>query len=103
MLTARGTYSAVATSEADAQRLLRGADRSDLTLLYPAPVATADLVVVPFAGHRADVERIRAALVDTCWRGSACAGTTPLPEESGLPDPGLLDALRARWKETVGR
>jgi hypothetical protein len=104
MLTARGTYDAVATSEAAARLALGDVARPEVALIYPAPVASADLVVAPLRDHRTDVERVRRAVEQTCWRGSSCAARQPaLADGDGLPSPGFLEALRQRWKETLGR
>ena len=120
MLTAGpAAYDAVGTYEAEAGPLLAraSADRRDqVRLLYPAPVATLDVVYAPISGARgADALRDvvtgddgRAALARAGWRVpgvDAARGipTTPgLPNGPELPDAGSLVALLETWREITG-
>ncbi len=100
------TYNAVGTIEADAAPVLAAsALRDRVNVIYPAPMATADVVLAGAAGS--DIRRLREiagetvtnALSDAGWRvGTAPprAGLPPLPATNGLPSPGFLDALRSR-------
>lgn len=102
-------FDAVGTIEAEAGPLLARTARPDKpTVLYPSPVATADVVLGTAAGRAGQLlaelvagSEGRRALAANGWRvpGEARARgvpTTPaLPPDSGLPSPGLLEALRA--------
>lgn len=73
-----------------------------MTLTYPAPVVTADVVPAYGVGERgrraADLLRARRVadtLQGTGW--DAASGRTP----SGLPDVGVLEALRNLWAEVA--
>jgi hypothetical protein len=117
MLTAGpAAFDVVATTEAEAGPLLAGAarDRRDaVTLLYPAPVATADVVYAPIAGGDSDVADTvtgddgRAALAHAGFRvdGEDRAPGVPdrpaLPQRSNLPSPGSLEALLQTWREVT--
>jgi hypothetical protein len=106
-----GQFSAVGALEADA---LDATDRDDVRVVYPAPVATADLVAVPIgdaeraAGDIAGNDNLRRALGDAGWRvdGEApVAGVDDgleLPDDDSLPSGGVLGALLARWNEVTG-
>jgi hypothetical protein len=95
----RAAYDAVGTSEADARLAERAAVRNALTTLYPATMATADVVLAVTPGERGS--RLRAiasdpardTLTEVGWKAPDSAG---LPAGNGLPSPGLLDALRSR-------
>jgi hypothetical protein len=105
------TYDVVGTTEAEAGPGIAEAApdrRRELTLLYPEPVVTADVVLagVIDRGDAADdlTGDIGEALAATGWRvpGFASArgvrDTPPLPRGSGLPDdPGALVALQETW------
>jgi Bacterial extracellular solute-binding protein len=72
-------------------------------LIYPSPVATADLVLAVVPGRAG--ERLRdivgdmaEELVDLGWKPGAGPA---LPADDGLPEPGVLDALRQVWKEAA--
>lgn len=119
MLTAGpAVYDAVGTVEAEAGPLLAAsARRNDLQLLYPSPVATADAVLAIAKGspaigslrRAAQDDGMKRALATDGWRvadvGTAqgVSNDPPLPRGNGLPSPGLLDALLARWREVTGR
>ena len=110
------TYDIVGTTEADAGLALAAAapDRlKQLTLLYPEPVVTADVVVAAVAASPnrdgadglAGNSELAAALARTGWRvpGQPAArgvrDTPALPRGSGLPsDPGSLVALQETWR-----
>ena len=102
-------YDAVGTIEAEAAPVLAGsAVRDRVVLLYPSPMATADVVL---AGGGGDTTRrlrevaggdgTRRALADAGWRveGVTRPADPPLPPTNGLPTPGFLDALRSRAEE----
>jgi hypothetical protein len=98
----------VGTTEAEAAPVLASsAVRDRVVLLYPSPVATADVVLASAGGDTArrlrDVaagDTVRKALFDAGWRveGRPAPGTV-LPPTSNLPSPGFLDALRSRAEE----
>jgi len=110
------TYDIVGTSEADAGPALAAAApdrRKQLTLLYPEPVVTADVVVAAVAEspNRDDAEglagdaQLAAALARAGWRvpGQSHArgvrDTPALPRTNGLPaNPGALVALQETWR-----
>ena len=97
-LQTRGTaYDLVMTTEADADSLLAdatGAVRDSSTVLYPQPVATADVVLTPVAGGRdpSDLEPdLRDALADRGYRVEGAdvpAGAPALGPTDGLPSAG---------------
>ena len=103
LVQGRSFADAVGTTEAKAKAVLADRGGSDVTLLYPSPMATADLVLAPVAGRDraatlAGVVRGavgRRALADAGWQVPGPAGPF------GLPSPGFLDALRQRWREVV--
>jgi hypothetical protein len=93
------TYKAVGTIEADAVPVLAAsALRERVTVLYPEPMATADVVLAGAGGRLRDNESLRKALKDAGWRVDAAGppGAPALPATNGLPSPGFLDALRER-------
>jgi hypothetical protein len=105
------TYDVVGTTEAEAGPGIAAAApdrRKELTLLYPEPVVTADVVLTAVAGRGDDVDSltddVAAALAATGWRvpGQSKArgvrDTPALPRQSGLPDPGVLVALQETWR-----
>ena len=111
--TDAATYDFAATIEAVAVSAIRGTrQEGSLRVIYPSPMATVDVVAVPVAGgeESAQAELLdllggedgRAALAEAGWRvaGEAPAGgvdaAVELPPEDGLPDPGVLAALRDR-------
>jgi len=109
------TYDVVGTTEAEAGPGIADAApdrRRALTLLYPEPVVTADVVLAAVASspRRDDVEGLAgngdlaAALAREGWRvpGQPAArgvrDTPALPRSAGLPsDPGALVALQETW------
>lgn len=97
------------TTEAHARAVLGGGGSSErATLIYPSPVATADVLVAyapDDAGSRArravadsDVAR---ALGAAGWRLAGDGRAPALPAGSGQPSPGLLEALRQTWREVA--
>ena len=107
-LVARGpsVFDALGTTEAEVKTVDQAQQRNSLTVLYPAPMATADVVLATVPGDRGDRLRdtvtgtARDALFDAGWDKPDAAG---LPPTDGLPSPGLLDALRAQAREAAGR
>ena len=109
-------YDVVGTTEAEAGPAIAGAApdrRSQLTLLYPDPVVTADVVSAAVASGQdrdaaeglAGNDDLAAALARAGWRvpgQPAVKGvreTPALPRTSGLPsDPGSLVALQETWQ-----
>jgi hypothetical protein len=113
MLTAPALVDIVGTTEADAGPQIASAAVTETpVVLYPAPVATADVVLAPVAGSR--VTRLLRdliagaggrALAENGWRVEGerpVAGidtSVVLPATDGLPKPGVLERLRTRLKE----
>ena len=103
------TYNAVGTIEAEAAPVLDAAANPDrAVLLYPSPMATADVVLAGGGGDTARRLRevagnagTRRALAGAGWRveGVTRPAGPPLPPTNGLPSPGFLDALRSRAEE----
>ena len=111
---------AVGTTEAEAGPALASAAparRDSLTLLYPSPMATADVVLATPAtgGPSESLSRLvgggegREALAAAGWRvdgerrAPGVNDNPPLAPGSGLPSSGLLAALRDRWSEVTRR
>jgi hypothetical protein len=108
------TYDIVGTTEAEAGPGIADAARDRrraLTLLYPEPVVTADVVLAVVAGSSDKVgdlagdADLAAALARTGWRvpgqpnARGVRDTPALPRASGLPpDPGSLVALQETWQ-----
>lgn len=117
MLTAGpAAYDAVGTVEAEAGPLVeRSPRRASLELLYPSPMATADAILATPQGdagarlRRAVTDDARRALSRAGWRvdgqplAAGLSRSVKLPDGSGLPPAGLLDALRVRWEEETGQ
>lgn len=102
-------YDLVGTTEAEAGPAVASSrDRDRLRVIYPAPMATADVLFAPIA--RADgADRLREILAGDPTAESLAAegwrvdgrplvpGLDPdldLPDDNGLPRPGVLQALR---------
>jgi hypothetical protein len=110
-LQTRGAaYDLVATTEAAALTALDDAApdvRDASSILYPAPVATADIMLAPVgeaeASDRLLIE-LQAALREQGFRTSGAPspeGAPTLPNTDGLPPAGSLDALRNLWQDVV--
>ncbi len=106
LLEGSAAYDAVGTTKADARAAERAARHDQLTVLYPAPMATADVVLTTVPGDRGDRLRdtvtgtARGALLDAGWDEPDAKG---LPPTDGLPSAGLLGALRTTAREASGR
>ena len=109
-------FAAVGALEVEARQVTT-AGRDDVRVIYPAPVATADLVAIPIGASSAaataarDVAAdgdLRAALAEAGWRvtgedlAAGVDGSIELPDDDGLPSGGVLGALAARWKDATG-
>jgi len=119
LATGPAAFDAVGTTEAEAgPQLARAARGKQVDLLYPSPMATADVVLAVPPGRAKAPATLRGvvggsagrrALAVAGWRvdGEAKAqgvsDTPALPAAANLPAPGLLDALRARWHEVTGK
>jgi len=119
MLVNPAAFDAVGTTEAEAGPLLaRSARGKDVDLLYPSPMATADVVLAVPVGEAKAAGNLRATVGGSAGRKAlAAAGwrvdgqprppgvpdSPALPATANLPSPGLLDALRARWHEVTGK
>jgi Bacterial extracellular solute-binding protein len=114
-----GIVDIVGTFESVAGPALAAATRDSrerVRLLYPAPVATADVVYVPAldADGADDLGDLlagddgRAALARAGWRvdgelrAAGVPATPPLPPRENLPDAGSLQALLETWREVTG-
>jgi hypothetical protein len=106
------TYDIVGTTEAEAGPGIAEAApdrRRELTLLYPEPVVTADVVLAAVAVHGDAADGmsgdIAEALAATGWRvpgfdsAPGVRDMHAMPRGSGLPnDPGALVALQETWR-----
>ncbi len=112
--TGPATFAVAGSIEATAGPAVQGAARykDKLANHYPAPVATADLVVVPVRGSEAggrvqsllESDEAAGVLARNGWRvpgQSSAPGVTDtaLPDTNGLPRAGVMLALRDAWKE----
>lgn len=111
------SFDAVGTTESQAGPLLaRSPARADaITLLYPSPVASLDVVLAGTTTGAAErLESVVAgeagagALATAGWRVPGqpdAVGVSPtpaLPDGSNLPPAGTQEALRQLWVEVVG-
>jgi hypothetical protein len=111
-------YDMVGTTEAEAGPELARASRDrreQVELLYPSPVATADVVYAPVegadgAGELRDLvtgDDGRAALAHAGWRvdgedrAPGVRATPRLGATDELPDAGSLEALLETWREVT--
>lgn len=107
------SFDVVGTTEAEAGPLLASTARAKgLELRYPETVVVAEVVLAPLRDN-SGADRLRdllaesggSALAAAGWRveGEPPAAGVPaapqLPDESNLPEAGVLDALRAQWGE----
>ena len=110
-------FDVVATTEAEAGPGLARSSRDRreaITLLYPSPVATADVVFARVAGRDTDLDDIvtgddgRGAIaragyrVDDEDRAAGVPDRPALPKRSNLPPAGSLVALLQTWREVTG-
>jgi hypothetical protein len=99
------TFDLAASTEAAAALVARSRDKDRLSILYPSPLATADVVLAPIAGREGgndvrdllESDEASAAFTDAGWR----VGDDTLPADDGLPRAGVLEALRALWIEVI--
>ncbi len=114
MLTfGRSAVDVVGTTEAEAGPGLEGPrDKGNITITYPAPVATADVVLAQVAGASGGARLARIVGGDTGLDALAAAASARAeppdsrgrghrrraPPDPGLPSPGAIDALRQVWK-----
>ncbi len=96
-----------------ASAVARSRYSSALTLLYPDPMVTADVVLVPVHGSNDDVAKLatsddlRDALTKHGWRvageplASSADPNLVLADTDGLPAPGVVEALRNKWLEVT--
>lgn len=114
MLQRPSLFDAVGALEAEAGPALVTARAPKPVLLYPAPVATADVVLATTAGRAGDLLAAlasgttgRRALARHGWRvdgvpaEDGIATSVRLPATSNLPPPDVLDALRAVVTQVV--
>jgi hypothetical protein len=113
MLTAPALVDIVGTTEADAGPQIETAAVTETpVVLYPRPVATADVVLAPVAGSRVTptlrdlvAGRGARALAEAGWRvegedpAAGVDATVGLPPTNGLPTSGALEALRGPLSE----
>ena len=88
-------------------------DKDNITILYPSPVATADLFVIALRGSdpggrvKAVLESASSAqvLAQNGWRvagqpsATGVSGDPALPVGNGLPRAGVLQATRETWAD----
>jgi hypothetical protein len=88
-------------------------DKDRLTILYPSPVVSADIVLAPSRGAEPGgrlkdvIESDDAAriLAQNGWRvngqplAAGLSTTTSLPDANGLPVAGVMEALTTRWRD----
>jgi hypothetical protein len=110
----KGTFDAAGSAEAvSGPGVTTSRNKNELTVLYPSPVVTADVVLVEVrgsesGGHAREVfesDEAAAILAAKGWRvdGQAPAPgvlSDPLPPSDGLPKPGAVKALLDAWKAT---
>jgi hypothetical protein len=103
------------TEAAGGPTIARSRDRDRLTIIYPSPSVVAEVVLTELTGsdgggrvrEQLESERTATALADAGWRVEnrpVTEGLDPgfeFPASSGLPRPGVLEALRALWLEVT--
>jgi hypothetical protein len=103
LVTARGTFAALAVLEPDTAGI--GARRDRAEVIYPSPVSTADVVLASIGTRVSDKQRDRLATSSeldqhldaiTGWHR---ANDTTLPPSANQPNGGVLAALLERWRE----
>lgn len=105
----QASYDVVGSTEAEAVPTVGSSRESgNLTISYPSPMATADVVLVPVTGSPgadrvadlADADTVATLLAGAGWRVEGeplLDGFDPaleLPPSNGLPRAGVLEALR---------
>ena len=116
LFTGPSSFDLVASTEAAAGPAVASSrDRDRLSILYPAPLTTADVVLAPVAGSQAgdrlmtliQSKDAAAALAQAGWRvdGQPLAPGVPdqptLADDPNVPRAGVLQALRSLWIEIV--
>ena len=105
LLTNAAAYDAVGTVEAEVTRLVGSAGDPRVDLLYPSPMAAADIVLATTGTsstaksvrRKAGGDDVRRTLAEQGWR-------TPAPAQpNGLPSAGFLYQLQLRWHGETGR
>lgn len=112
LFTGPASFDLTGSTEAAAgPAISAGRDSAKLSILYPAPLTTADIVAAPVAGSDAgdrvstiiESDQTARALAGAGWRvdGQANAPGIPdepaLPADANVPRAGVLQALRALW------
>lgn len=106
---------AASTEAAAAGPIARSRVNDQLSIIYPSPLSTADVVLAPVAGSDGEARLRRLvesgdaadALTGQGWRvdgqppAGGVPGEPPLPPDSGLPRAGVLQALRTLWIEVI--
>ncbi len=114
LFSGRASFDLAGSTEAQsAPAVATSRDKNELTVIYPAPAVTADVVLVPLRGagageHAREVfgsDETGSALAANGWRvdGQPAAdgvGSGPLPDTDGLPAPGVVQALHDVWTTT---
>jgi hypothetical protein len=112
-LVVPASFGAVGALESEAGPSVdEAANRKNLRVIYPEPVATADVLLTPAAGgtaaavlDRIDRAQLLDALAATGWRVpgrddvAGVGGGPDLPATAGLPSAGALQFLRGAWDQ----
>jgi hypothetical protein len=116
LLTQRGSYDFAGTTEsAGGPAVSQSRDKNEVSILYPSPLSTADVVLAPVAGSSTAGDRVKKllesdeaaqALADAGWRVEGRASAPGVPGDppldgAGLPRPGVLAALREQWTQVA--
>jgi hypothetical protein len=92
--------------------ITQGRDKDNLSILYPAPVVTADLVLAPRRGDEPggrlkgvlESDASARALADHGWRvdgqplGAGLSSSLALAPTDGLPSEGVMEQLGPVWQ-----
>lgn len=101
LVTERGRFTVVALATADTTA---GSGDRVVDAVYPAPVATSDLVLAPVRGRLSD-DDVRRLASDGDLRAGLDDWLPPndpdLPKTSSQPRGGVLAALLQRWQEAA--